>query len=182
MPSPTVCLSRIDGRPAVSTSEPTGSLRMAFGADGYSLELGDHPWADELRALGLEGADAHRGHGLRRLAIDLPRPGAVAPRGSDVVLSRFRRVEGHQEGHSTLTWDTWREIPAVVFDRRNLRKTVAVALVVGSILFGVNQLDVVLRGDATTTVWVKSALTYVVPFLVSNYGIIVASRTDRWRQ
>lgn len=91
-------------------------------------------------------------------------------------------MEGHQEGHSTLTWDTWREIPAVVFDRRNLRKTVAVALVVGSILFGVNQLDVVLRGDATTTVWVKSALTYVVPFLVSNYGIIVASRTDRWRQ
>lgn len=57
MPSPTVCLSRIDGRPAVSTSEPTGSVRMAFGAGGYSLELGDHPWADELRALGLDGLE-----------------------------------------------------------------------------------------------------------------------------
>jgi hypothetical protein len=54
MPSPTVCLSTIDGVPSVSESEPTGSLRMAFGADGYSLELGDHPWADELRRLGIE--------------------------------------------------------------------------------------------------------------------------------
>ena len=56
MPSPTVCLSRIDGTPAVSVSEPTGSLRMAFGAAGYALELGDHPWADELRRLGLADA------------------------------------------------------------------------------------------------------------------------------
>ncbi len=56
MPTPTVCLSRIDGRPAVSTSDPTGSLRMAFAAPGYALELGDHPWADELRALGLADA------------------------------------------------------------------------------------------------------------------------------
>lgn len=56
MPSPTICLSTIDGVPSISESEPTGSLRMAFGADGYSLELGDHPWADELRSLGLDGA------------------------------------------------------------------------------------------------------------------------------
>ncbi len=56
MPTPTVCLSRIDGARAVSVSEPTGSLRMAFAAAGYTLELGDHPWADELRGLGLAGA------------------------------------------------------------------------------------------------------------------------------
>lgn len=57
MPSPTVCLSRIDGTPAISESEPTGSLRMAFGGEGYELELGDHPWAEELRSLGLEDAE-----------------------------------------------------------------------------------------------------------------------------
>lgn len=56
MPSPTTCLSTIDGQPVVSVSEPAGSLRMAFGADGYQLELGTHPWADELRAIGLENA------------------------------------------------------------------------------------------------------------------------------
>lgn len=54
MPSPTVCVSTIDGVACVSESEPNGSVRMAFGDDGYSLELGDHPWADELRSLGIE--------------------------------------------------------------------------------------------------------------------------------
>ena len=57
MPSPTVCLSVVDGVPAVSRSEPAGGLRVAFGGDGYALELGDHPWADDLRDLGLDGAD-----------------------------------------------------------------------------------------------------------------------------
>lgn len=56
MPSPTTCLSIVDGRPSVSVSEPAGDVRMAFGADGYRLELGPHPWADELRSIGLDGA------------------------------------------------------------------------------------------------------------------------------
>lgn len=56
MPSPTVCLSVIDGTPAKSASDVAGGLRMAFDPAGYSLELGDHPWADELRALGLSDA------------------------------------------------------------------------------------------------------------------------------
>lgn len=50
---------------------------------------------------------------------------------------------------------------------------------VGTVLFGINQLDVVLRGDATALVWVKSAVTYLVPFCVSNAGVLVASRADR---
>ena len=65
---------------------------------------------------------------------------------------------------------------AVIVHRPHLRKTVTIALVVGSILFGINQLDVVLRGDATVVTWVKSAITYLVPFCVSNAGILVASR------
>lgn len=56
MPSPTVCLSVVDGRPSLSVSEPSGSLRIAFGGEGYRLELGSHPWADELRSIGLEDA------------------------------------------------------------------------------------------------------------------------------
>ena len=53
------------------------------------------------------------------------------------------------------TWSTWR---------------------VGSILFCINQLDVVLRGDATTAVWLKGGLTYLVPFCVSNAGVLVATK------
>ena len=60
--------------------------------------------------------------------------------------------------------------------RPHLRNTVAIALVVGTILFCINQLDVVLRGDANVGVWIKSATTYLVPFCVSNAGVLVASR------
>jgi hypothetical protein len=66
-----------------------------------------------------------------------------------------------------------------VLHRPHLRKTTAIAIVVGTVLFGINQLDVVLRGDATTVVWLKSAVTYLVPFCVSNAGVLVASRVDR---
>jgi hypothetical protein len=64
----------------------------------------------------------------------------------------------------------------VVLYRPHLRKTITIALVVGTILFSINQLDVVLRGDATPLVWVKSAITYLVPYCVSNAGVLVASR------
>lgn len=73
---------------------------------------------------------------------------------------------------------TWREAVGVVCYRPHLRKTATIALVVGTVLFCINQLDVVLRGDATALVWVKSAITYVVPFCVSNAGVLVASRVD----
>jgi hypothetical protein len=74
------------------------------------------------------------------------------------------------------TWVRWRQAPAVVFYPPHLRKTVAIALVVGTILFGINQLDVVVRGDATAVVWVKAVVTYVVPFCVSSAGVLVATR------
>ena len=63
--------------------------------------------------------------------------------------------------------------------RPHLRRTVTIALVVGTILFCINQLDVVVRGDATAIVWIKSAVTYVVPFCVANAGVLVATRHDR---
>ena len=64
----------------------------------------------------------------------------------------------------------------MVIYRPHLRKTITIALVVGTVLFSINQLDVVVRGDASTLVWVKSGITYLVPFCVSNAGVHVASR------
>ena len=63
----------------------------------------------------------------------------------------------------------------VVIYPRHLKKTVLIALFVGTVLFCINQLDVVLRGDATTTLWVKAAITYLVPFCVSSAGVLVGS-------
>ena len=77
------------------------------------------------------------------------------------------------------TWSTPREALRVAFYRPHLRKTVAIALLVGTLLFLINQLDVVLRGDATVTVWVKAAVTYFVPFCVSTAGVLVATRRNR---
>jgi hypothetical protein len=78
------------------------------------------------------------------------------------------------------TWSTWREAVRVVSYPPHLQRTVTIALIVGTILFAINQLDVVIRGDATTTiVWAKVAITYLVPFAVANAGILIASRANR---
>ena len=57
----------------------------------------------------------------------------------------------------------------------NLKRTVATALIVGTILFAINQLNVVLDGDATPLVWIKTGVTYMVPFVVANVGILIAT-------
>jgi hypothetical protein len=44
------------------------------------------------------------------------------------------------------------------------------------VLFAINHLDVVLAGRASTVTWVKSGVTYVVPFVVSNLGVLTATR------
>ena len=77
------------------------------------------------------------------------------------------------------TWSRVGEIPRVCFDRRNLSRCTWAAALVGTILFFINQADVVFGGQATAATWVKIVLSYLVPFLVSNYGIVVGSRRSR---
>jgi hypothetical protein len=74
------------------------------------------------------------------------------------------------------TWSTWRELAAVVSAPRQLRKTVAIALIVGTVFFAMNQLSVIISGQATTLIWLKAVLTYATPLLVSSFGIASATR------
>lgn len=74
------------------------------------------------------------------------------------------------------TWQNWNQAARVVLHPPHLRKTTSIALLVGTVLFAINQLDVVIRGDADAVVWLKAAVTYLVPFVVSNAGLLVASR------
>ena len=74
-----------------------------------------------------------------------------------------------------LHWSTWREIPRRCLNRRTVVQSIALAAVVGTILFLINQADVVLSGHATWWTWAKVGLTYIVPFVVANYGILVGS-------
>lgn len=74
------------------------------------------------------------------------------------------------------TWSSFREAVAVVLYPQHLRRSLGVAAVVGSILFVINQLGVVLAHHASSATYLKGALTFLVPFCVSNYGILVATR------
>jgi hypothetical protein len=60
--------------------------------------------------------------------------------------------------------------------RENLRRTVRIALVVGVLLTVINQSGVIAAGDATTVTWVRCGLNFVVPFLVSNAGLLSGRR------
>jgi hypothetical protein len=51
--------------------------------------------------------------------------------------------------------------------------------VVGLVLTAINQLDVILRGDATTGTWIKCGLNFVVPFVVSNLGLLSGRRSKQ---
>jgi hypothetical protein len=61
---------------------------------------------------------------------------------------------------------------------QHLRRTVRIAVVVGTILTAINQLDVIVRGDATAITWLKCGLNYCVPFVVSNLGLLAGKRVD----
>ena len=74
------------------------------------------------------------------------------------------------------TWSTRRELVQVVLAPQHLKRTVVVALTVGTVFFAMNQLGVILDGRATAAVWIKAALTYLTPLIVSNFGILSATR------
>lgn len=56
-----------------------------------------------------------------------------------------------------------------------LRRFCQIAAVVGTALFLINQLDVVVAGKADATVIAKILLTYLVPFLVATYSALAGA-------
>jgi hypothetical protein len=72
-----------------------------------------------------------------------------------------------------------REALQICMRREHLRRTLRIALVVGVILTLINQADVIIGGDATAFTWVKVALNFCVPFVVSNLGLLAGKRAER---
>jgi hypothetical protein len=66
----------------------------------------------------------------------------------------------------------------IVLDPAHLRNTLKIALVVGSVLTAINQLDVFLRGDATAATFVRTAVNFCVPFVTSNLGLLAGKRAE----
>lgn len=54
------------------------------------------------------------------------------------------------------------------------------AAIVGTVLTLINQADVIIGPDTPGTTWVKVGLNFVVPFVVTNVGIL-AGRSERER-
>lgn len=81
----------------------------------------------------------------------------------------------NKQGDRLQTWSGWRQAVRVVFWPAHLRRTIATAALVGTVLFAINQLNVVLDSHATAVVWVKTGVTYLVPFAVANVGILIAT-------
>jgi hypothetical protein len=61
--------------------------------------------------------------------------------------------------------------------REHLRRTVGIALVVGLVLTAINQLQVILGGHATAATWARCGANFVVPFIVSNLGLLSGRRS-----
>lgn len=61
----------------------------------------------------------------------------------------------------------------------HLRRTLRIALIVGIVLGLINQSGVVFAGDATTLTWVRVGLNFVVPFVVSNLGLLANQAAPR---
>ena len=57
-----------------------------------------------------------------------------------------------------------------------LRRSLVIALVVGSVLVAINQGDALLNGQWPPALVWKIPLTYVVPFLVASWGALASSR------
>jgi len=64
----------------------------------------------------------------------------------------------------------------LALDRRVATRALLVALVVGSILIAINQGDVLLSGQVTSTTLWKLILTPLVPYLVSTHSSVAALR------
>ena len=60
-----------------------------------------------------------------------------------------------------------------------LRRSLMIALIVGTILVAINQGDVLLRAEWPRALWWKVPMTYLVPLVVATWGALVNSRLHR---
>src|SRR5205823_12203454 len=79
-------------------------------------------------------------------------------------MARFARI---RTGIESL-----RERLAPCLERQTLRRTLTIALVVGTVLTAINQLGVLTSGTVTLATCLRCGANYLVPFIVSNLGVL----------
>jgi hypothetical protein len=61
----------------------------------------------------------------------------------------------------------------------NLKRTLTIAAIVGTVLSMINEGGAIIHGNVTGATSWKIALNFVVPFIVSNLGVLAGDRTAR---
>jgi len=77
-------------------------------------------------------------------------------------------------------WGGIRPVVSFCLRRGHLRRSVTTAAIVGLVLTLINQADVIVGPDTPGITWLKVGLNFVVPFVVTNVGIL-AGRSERER-
>jgi hypothetical protein len=72
-----------------------------------------------------------------------------------------------------------REALAYCCEPAHLRRTICVAAVVGVVLTLINQSGPIFSGHAGAGTWVRTGLNFVVPFVVSNVGLLSGRHRTR---
>lgn len=73
-------------------------------------------------------------------------------------------------------WSSPIEACRLIIGGVTFRTCARVAVVVGTILTLVNQGSVILAGDASVATWIRVAVNYLVPFIVSSIGYLAPFR------
>jgi hypothetical protein len=60
--------------------------------------------------------------------------------------------------------------------RPTLRRTIRIAAVVGLVLTAINEGDGLVRGAFSAATGIKSVFNFLVPFVVSNLGVLAGTR------
>lgn len=66
----------------------------------------------------------------------------------------------------------WRGALRYCARREHLRRTIRIAIVVGLIITTINQLDIIVSGEADAVTWIKCGFNFLIPFVVSNVGLL----------
>ena len=59
-----------------------------------------------------------------------------------------------------------------------IRRSLKVSLIVGTVLVGINQGDLIISGAFSAHLYWKVPMTYLVPFMVSTYAAVSAIIND----
>lgn len=96
-------------------------------------------------------------------------------RAGRTFVFRARRDPGAAVGHGQISGVS-KCLSCALHHPPMLKRSLVVALLVGTILTALNQGDFLLSGQWPGALWWKIPLTYCVPFLVATYGALTNSR------